>query len=137
MKSPTSPGRQALQTRTTPRLAALFLPLAACFTDRKLAAVRAYHEWLPIRQVDADDKLRIWRNFQIGKLLDLTMLDTRQYDRDLTDVSDKCLAYDEFYLLRKLTFSCITIRNVSVSLRINLELAERTFPDVNSMSDLQ
>lgn len=41
----------------------------ACFTDRKLAAVRAYHEWLPIRQVDVDDKLRIWRNFQIGKLL--------------------------------------------------------------------
>ena len=51
---------------------------------------------MPIRQVDPDDKLRIWRNFQIGKLLvrflvngvtvvlmliafvqDLTMLDTR------------------------------------------------------------
>ncbi|EIN07516.1 hypothetical protein PUNSTDRAFT_114943 [Punctularia strigosozonata HHB-11173 SS5] len=58
----------------------------ACFTDRKLAAVRAYHEWLPVRQVVADDQLRIWRSFQIGKLLDLTMLDTRQYDRDLTDV---------------------------------------------------
>ena len=41
-----------------------------------------------MRQVEADDKLRIWRNFQIGKLLDLTMLDTRQYDRDLTDVRD-------------------------------------------------
>ena len=43
---------------------------------------------MPVRQVEADDKLRIWRNFQIGKLLDLTMLDTRQYDRDLTDVRD-------------------------------------------------
>ena len=51
---------------------------------------------MPIRQVAVDDKLRIWRNFQIGKLLvrflvngvtvvlmltafvqDLTMLDTR------------------------------------------------------------
>ncbi|TFY83234.1 hypothetical protein EWM64_g767 [Hericium alpestre] len=62
-----------------------FSPSGACFTDRKLAAVRAYHEWMPVRQVAADDKLRIWRNFQIGKLLDLTMLDTRQYDRDLTD----------------------------------------------------
>ncbi|TFK42649.1 PhoD-like phosphatase-domain-containing protein [Crucibulum laeve] len=61
-------------------------PSGACFTDRKMAAVRAYHEWMPIRQVDARDQLRIWRNFQIGKLLDLTMLDTRQYDRDLTDV---------------------------------------------------
>ncbi|THH07789.1 hypothetical protein EW145_g3145 [Phellinidium pouzarii] len=62
-----------------------FSPSGACFTDRKLAAVRAYHEWMPVRQVDTDDKLRIWRNFQIGRLLDLTMLDTRQYDRDLTD----------------------------------------------------
>lgn len=42
---------------------------------------------MPVRQIAADDKLRIWRNFQIGKLLDLTMLDTRQYERDLTDVS--------------------------------------------------
>ncbi|TDL18783.1 hypothetical protein BD410DRAFT_728167 [Rickenella mellea] len=63
-----------------------FSPSGSCFTDRKLVAVRAYHEWLPIRQVAADDKLRIWRNFQIGKLLDLTMLDTRNYDRDLTNV---------------------------------------------------
>ncbi|CDO72907.1 hypothetical protein BN946_scf185002.g92 [Trametes cinnabarina] len=63
-----------------------FSPSGACFTDRKLAAVRAYHEWMPIRQVDPDDKLRIWRNFEIGKLLDLTMLDTRQYDRDITDL---------------------------------------------------
>ncbi|KIP09476.1 hypothetical protein PHLGIDRAFT_67463 [Phlebiopsis gigantea 11061_1 CR5-6] len=62
-----------------------FSPSGACFTDRKLAGVRAYHEWMPIRQVDVSDKLRIWRNFQIGTLLDLTMLDTRQYDRDITD----------------------------------------------------
>ncbi|KXN90604.1 Alkaline phosphatase D [Leucoagaricus sp. SymC.cos] len=64
-----------------------FSPSGACFTDRKFAGVRAYHEWMPIRQVDAKDQLRIWRNFQIGKLLDLSMLDTRQYDRDVTDVS--------------------------------------------------
>ncbi|EKM77137.1 hypothetical protein AGABI1DRAFT_43799, partial [Agaricus bisporus var. burnettii JB137-S8] len=63
-----------------------FSPSGACFTDRKMAGTRAYHEWMPIRQVDAGDQLRIWRNFQIGKLLDLTMLDTRQYDRDITDV---------------------------------------------------
>ncbi|KAF4576514.1 hypothetical protein EYR36_004492 [Pleurotus pulmonarius] len=53
-----------------------FSPSGACFTDRKLAAVRAYHEWMPIRQVDPNNQLRIWRNFQIGKLIDLTMLDT-------------------------------------------------------------
>ncbi|KZV93296.1 hypothetical protein EXIGLDRAFT_768193 [Exidia glandulosa HHB12029] len=62
-----------------------FSPSLTCFTDRKNAAVRAYHEWMPIRQVAADDKLGIWRNFRIGKLLDLTMLDTRNYDRDVTD----------------------------------------------------
>ncbi|KAI0362353.1 hypothetical protein OH77DRAFT_1432931 [Trametes cingulata] len=53
------------------------LVLTDHWQDRKLAAVRAYHEWMPIRQVDPDDKLRVWRNFQFGKLLDLTMLDTR------------------------------------------------------------
>ncbi|KAI0306498.1 PhoD-like phosphatase-domain-containing protein [Multifurca ochricompacta] len=57
-----------------------FSPSQACLTDRELAVVRAYHEWMPIRQVDVDDKLRIWRNFQIGKLLDLTILDTREFD---------------------------------------------------------
>lgn len=46
-----------------------FSPSGSCFSDRKMAGVRAYHEWMPIRQVNVDDKLRIWRNFQIGKLL--------------------------------------------------------------------
>ncbi|KAJ3580041.1 hypothetical protein NPX13_g515 [Xylaria arbuscula] len=54
--------------------------------QRKMNAVRAYFEWMPIRQVDMDDNLRIWRNFQFGNLFDLIMLDTRQYDRSITDV---------------------------------------------------
>lgn len=33
-----------------------------------------------------DDNLRIWRSFQLGKLVDLIMLDTRQYDRSITDL---------------------------------------------------
>ena len=41
---------------------------------------------MPIRQVDMDDNLRIWRSFQFGNLLDLVILDTRQYDRAITDV---------------------------------------------------
>ena len=49
-------------------------------------AVRAYFEWMPIRQVEMDDNLRIWRSFQLGNLLDLVMLDTRQYDRSITDL---------------------------------------------------
>lgn len=54
------------------------------FDQRKMNAVRAYFEWMPLRQVDMDDNLRIWRNFKLGKLLDLVMLDTRGYDRSIT-----------------------------------------------------
>jgi alkaline phosphatase D len=54
--------------------------------QRKMNAVRAYYEWMPIRQVDMDDNLRIWRTFSIGKLFDLVMLDTRHYDRSITDL---------------------------------------------------
>ncbi|KAL8814739.1 MAG: hypothetical protein Q9223_006057 [Gallowayella weberi] len=52
--------------------------------QRKMNAVRAYFEWMPIRQVDMDDNLRIWRNFKMGKLMDLIVLDTRNYDRSIT-----------------------------------------------------
>ncbi|TPX12916.1 uncharacterized protein E0L32_006796 [Thyridium curvatum] len=53
---------------------------------RKVNAVRAYFEWMPIRQADLDDGLRIWRSFQMGKLLDLIVLDTRNYDRSITSL---------------------------------------------------
>ncbi|EEH10033.1 alkaline phosphatase [Histoplasma capsulatum G186AR] len=53
----------------------------------KANAVRAHFEWMPIRQVDMDDNLRIWRNFEIGDLFSLIMLDTRVYDRSITDVT--------------------------------------------------
>ncbi|EXJ83524.1 alkaline phosphatase [Capronia coronata CBS 617.96] len=54
--------------------------------QRKMNAVRAYFEWLPIRQVEMGDDLRIWRSFSFGNLLDIMMLDTRQYDRSMTDL---------------------------------------------------
>lgn len=54
--------------------------------QRKMNAVRTYWEWMPLRQVEMDDNLRIWRSFQIGSLVDLVMLDTRQYDRSITDL---------------------------------------------------
>ncbi|KAG6300416.1 hypothetical protein E4U09_006888 [Claviceps aff. purpurea] len=53
---------------------------------RKVHAVRSYFEWMPIRQTDLDDGLRVWRSFQMGKLLDLVILDTRNYDRSITDL---------------------------------------------------
>lgn len=56
------------------------------FDQRKMNAVRAYFEWMPLRQVDMDDNLRIWRSFKLGMLLDLVMLDTRSYDRSITRV---------------------------------------------------
>ncbi|KAK0701193.1 PhoD-like phosphatase-domain-containing protein [Apiosordaria backusii] len=54
--------------------------------QRKMNAVRAYFEWMPIRQVDLDDNLRIWRSFQLGNLADLIILDTRNYDRSITSL---------------------------------------------------
>ncbi|KAK5939260.1 hypothetical protein PMZ80_008563 [Knufia obscura] len=56
------------------------------FDQRKMNAVRAYFEWMPIRQVEMDDNLRIWRSFSMGTLFDLMMLDTRDYDRSITDL---------------------------------------------------
>lgn len=54
--------------------------------QRKMNAVRAYFEWMPIRQVDLDDNLRIWRSFELGNLADLIILDTRNYDRSITSL---------------------------------------------------
>ena len=41
---------------------------------------------MPIRQIDLGDNLRTWRNFKLGKLLDLTIIDTRNYDRSITSL---------------------------------------------------
>jgi alkaline phosphatase D len=58
-----------------------------CFSDRAVNAKRAYFEWIPIRQVDLSDQGKIWRDFRFGDLLDIYALDTRKYDRDITDLS--------------------------------------------------
>ena len=47
--------------------------------DRKLAAVTAYHEWMPIRN---EVQSEIYRRFDFGDLLSLHMLDTRVIGRD-------------------------------------------------------
>ena len=62
-------------------------------------ARRAYHEWMPIRTPQSGDTSPIYRNFQIGKLADLFMLDTRYHGRDQgfdyqRDVVPKMLAFD-------------------------------------------
>lgn len=50
---------------------------------RKIAATRAYHEWLPIRTPDADDLTRIFREFRLGNLADLIVWETRLFGRDV------------------------------------------------------
>ena len=50
------------------------------FYARRSAAIKAYYEWMPIRE--QENKRKIFREFKIGKLLHLIMLDTRQFARD-------------------------------------------------------
>lgn len=52
------------------------------FQQRKLAALQAYFEWLPIRPVTDGDQETIYRTFQFGDLVSLHMLDTRVIGRD-------------------------------------------------------
>jgi alkaline phosphatase D len=60
------------------------------FNDRKLAAVQAYYEWLPIRPPAGEGSEQIYRSFSFGDLVDLHMLDTRLIGRD------KQLAYADY-----------------------------------------
>jgi alkaline phosphatase D len=52
------------------------------WVDRLAASLQAYYEWMPIRQVDPGDPLRIFRSVSYGKLLDLTLIDARLFGRD-------------------------------------------------------
>ncbi|WP_374335052.1 alkaline phosphatase [Methyloversatilis sp.] len=52
------------------------------FAERRAAAIRAYHEWLPTRVPDPAHPERIYRSFRFGNLLSLHMLDTRVIGRD-------------------------------------------------------
>jgi alkaline phosphatase D len=58
--------------------------------SRRAAAVRAYHEWLPIREQPGAAGPHIYRSFRLGDLADLIMLDTRLHGRtrQLDDRSD-------------------------------------------------
>ncbi|MBY8966524.1 MAG: alkaline phosphatase D family protein [Algiphilus sp.] len=75
-------------------------PGEGCWVQRKAWAIQAYREWMPIRDNLADyvapqscddqrdperikAQERIWRRFSFGDLVDLHMLDTRLFDRDI------------------------------------------------------
>ncbi len=52
---------------------------------RKSNGVKAYYEWLPLRRPALTDTVRIWRRVRYGNLVDLLMVDSRLYARDLQD----------------------------------------------------
>lgn len=59
------------------------------WADRKAAAARAYMEWMPIRE--QQDRNRIYRTLRYGDLLDLILLDTRIWGRQM-QASDEMTA---------------------------------------------
>ena len=52
------------------------------FSLRRAAAIRAYHEWMPIRAPDPGRPEMIYRSFDFGAVISLHMLDTRLIGRD-------------------------------------------------------
>ncbi|MDM7950849.1 alkaline phosphatase D family protein [Hydrogenophaga sp.] len=52
------------------------------FGTRVAAALKAYHEWMPIRTPDVNDLKRGYRSFDFGDLLSLHMLETRLLGRE-------------------------------------------------------
>jgi alkaline phosphatase D len=51
------------------------------WAERKVAAMRAWREWMPVRETPRGD-YRLYRQFAFGDLADLLMLDTRMEGRD-------------------------------------------------------
>jgi alkaline phosphatase D len=71
------------------------------FEQRKLAALQAFFEWMPIRPVIEGNDEAIYRSFRFGDLVDLHMLDTRVIGRDqqldyLNYLSEAGLNVDQF-----------------------------------------
>lgn len=52
------------------------------YETRKQNALQAYSEFLPFSRLEANNQTLIYRNFNLGNLVNLTMLDTRIIGRD-------------------------------------------------------
>ena len=68
------------------------------FQTRVNNARKAYHEWLPTRTDNGNDQGPIYRNYEVGNLADLILLDTRLHGRD------RILHYSEDLQLRTASF---------------------------------
>ena len=53
---------------------------------RKVSSAQAYSEWMPIRNPDPTNDGKIWRSLRYGNLLDLIVLDSRIWARDVQDL---------------------------------------------------
>ena len=71
--------------------------------ERKLDAATAYSEWMPIRNPDPNNPIKIWRTLGFGDLLDLIMIDTRIWGRDkqVSSVNDAEYANPDRTILGK------------------------------------
>lgn len=58
------------------------------WNSRSSAALQAYLEWIPIREIDPDNKFRIYRSVKVGELAEIFFLDTRIIDRDIETATD-------------------------------------------------
>ncbi|MFN3581063.1 MAG: alkaline phosphatase D family protein [Pseudomonas sp.] len=72
------------------------------FTERKMAALQAYFEWMPIRPANPDDVETIYRSFDFGDLVSLHMLDTRIIGRN------EQLAYGNYLSASGFDFAAFT-----------------------------
>ncbi|XPV68083.1 MAG: alkaline phosphatase D family protein [Halarcobacter sp.] len=66
-------------------------PSEGDFQSRKIQALQAYFEWLPIRPYTKGNTEIIYRSFEFGNLVNLYMLDTRVIARD------KQLDYSKYF----------------------------------------
>lgn len=69
--------------------------------ERMAGGVEAYLEWLPIREQDPNEPLKIYRTIRFGDLLDLIFLETRLIARDnqsmsINDPNKTMLGIDQY-----------------------------------------
>lgn len=63
---------------------------------RRTAAIRAYFEWMPIREPDPGAERQVYRAFDVGDLISFILLDTRHEGRSQPLSRDEAMArYDD------------------------------------------
>jgi alkaline phosphatase D len=95
------------------------------WSNRKAAALKAWHEWIPVRPPNVNDLGRVYRSFSLGGLADLIVLDGRSYRDeqvrgDALDDNDRTVLGKEQYewFVSQLAHSEATWRLVANSVMI-------------------